>query len=42
MALLEEAYDSRPSESMIRALAWGVGRGRRIATDQLSAVQQVT
>lgn len=33
MALHEEAFDSRPDESMTRALAWGVGRARRIATD---------
>ena len=33
MALHEEAFDSRPGESMTRALAWGVGRARRIATD---------
>ncbi|MEJ5862041.1 hypothetical protein [Pseudomonas farsensis] len=31
MALDEEAYDSRPGESMTRALAWGVGRARHIA-----------
>ncbi|GLO16815.1 MULTISPECIES: hypothetical protein [Pseudomonas] len=34
MALHEEAFDSRPGESMTRALAWGVGRARRLATDQ--------
>lgn len=28
----EEAFDSRPGESMTRALAWGVGRARRIAS----------
>lgn len=33
MALHEEAFDSRPGESMTRALAWGVGRARRIATE---------
>ncbi|MDM3887026.1 hypothetical protein QSV36_15745 [Pseudomonas sp. BCRC 81390] len=33
MALHEEAIESRPGESMTRALAWGVGRARRIATD---------
>lgn len=32
MALDEEAFDSRPGESMTRALAWGVGRARLIAT----------
>lgn len=31
MALHEEAVDSRPSESMTRALAWGVGCARRRA-----------
>lgn len=35
MALHEEALDSRPGESMTRALAWGVGRARRIAADAL-------
>ena len=34
VAILEEAYDSRPQESMTRALAWGVGRARRIAVEQ--------
>ncbi|AFK67200.1 hypothetical protein YSA_00780 [Pseudomonas putida ND6] len=41
MALHEEAFDSRPGESMTRALAWGVGRARRLATDQQPAVQRV-
>ncbi|MEJ8662928.1 MULTISPECIES: hypothetical protein [Pseudomonas] len=36
-ALHEEAFDSRPGESMTRALAWGVGRARRIATEGASA-----
>lgn len=31
MALHEEAIDSRPSESMTRVLAWGVGRARQLA-----------
>ncbi|MFT0516297.1 MULTISPECIES: hypothetical protein [Pseudomonas] len=31
MALHEEAFDSRPGESMTRALAWGVGRARHLA-----------
>jgi hypothetical protein len=31
MALHEEAIDSRPGESMTRALAWGVGCARRLA-----------
>lgn len=35
--LLEEAFDSRPGESMTRALAWGVGRARRIATEATPA-----
>ncbi|MBM7396142.1 hypothetical protein [Pseudomonas sp. M5] len=35
--LHEEAFDSRPGESMTRALAWGVGRARRIATEGLAA-----
>lgn len=33
MAIHEEAFDSRPHESMTRALAWGVGRARRVAGD---------
>ncbi|WP_251962704.1 hypothetical protein [Pseudomonas sp. Marseille-Q5299] len=37
-ALHEEAFDSRPGESMTRALAWGVGRARRIATEGLAAM----
>ncbi|MFK3815706.1 hypothetical protein ACI2KG_03720 [Pseudomonas sp. NPDC089407] len=41
MALHEEAFNSRPGESMTRALAWGVGRARRLATDQLPAVKRV-
>ncbi|EKT4503524.1 hypothetical protein LU646_24930 [Pseudomonas alloputida] len=31
MALHEEAFESRPGESMTRALAWGVGRARRLS-----------
>ncbi|WP_232111610.1 hypothetical protein [Pseudomonas guariconensis] len=31
MALFEEAFDTRPGESMTRALAWGVGRAREVA-----------
>lgn len=38
MAVHEEAFDSRPGESMTRAMAWGVGRARRIATEGLPAV----
>ena len=37
-ALHEEAFDSRPGESMTRALAWGVGRARRIAVEGVRAV----
>lgn len=33
MSLFEEACDSRPGESMTRALAWGVGRARRVAIE---------
>ncbi|WP_243430419.1 hypothetical protein [Pseudomonas sp. 51_B] len=33
MPVHEEAFDSRPGESMTRALAWGVGRARRVAAD---------
>lgn len=33
MALHEEAFDSRPGESMTRALAWGVGRARKVAAE---------
>lgn len=32
-ALHEEAFDSRPGESMTRALAWGVGRARKFACE---------
>lgn len=32
-AIHEEAFDSRPRESMTRAMAWGVGRARRIAAE---------
>lgn len=31
MALHEEAFDTRPGESMTRALAWGVARARSVA-----------
>lgn len=33
VSLFEEATDSRPGESMTRALAWGVGRARRVAIE---------
>lgn len=29
--LLEEAHEARPGESMSKALAWGVGKARRVA-----------
>lgn len=41
MAVHEEAFDSRPGESMTRALAWGVGRARRIATEGLAATEKM-
>lgn len=41
MAVHEEAFDSRPGESMTRALAWGVGRARRIATEGLAATDKI-
>jgi hypothetical protein len=41
MAILEEAFDSRPGESMTRAMAWGVGRARRIATEGLAATDKI-
>jgi hypothetical protein len=34
--IVEEAYYTRPHESMSRALAWGVGRARMFATDATS------
>ncbi|MGB5955432.1 hypothetical protein [Pseudomonas sp.] len=40
-ALHEEAFDSRPGESMTRALAWGVGRARRIATEGVPAADRL-
>lgn len=33
MSLFEEICDSHPGESMTRALAWGVGRARRVAME---------
>ncbi|WP_312937073.1 hypothetical protein [Pseudomonas sp.] len=38
LALHEEAYHSRPGESMTRALAWGVGRARHVAAELALAV----
>ncbi|MGO0628752.1 hypothetical protein ACTORR_01560 [Pseudomonas sp. SAR267] len=40
MAIHEEAFDSRPGETMTRALAWGVGRARRIAADGVAAADR--
>lgn len=40
MAVHEEAFDSRPGESMTRAMAWGVGRARKIAVQGVSAARQ--
>lgn len=42
MALHEEAFDSRPGESMTRALAWGVGRARQVAADGASTDDRIT
>lgn len=33
MPLFEDGCDSRPGESMTRALAWRVGRARRVASE---------
>lgn len=41
LPILEEAFDSRPGESMTRALVWGVGRARIIAVDQGGDFDQV-
>lgn len=40
MALHEEAFDSRPNESMTRAMAWGVGRARRLASELASRLER--
>ncbi len=32
--MLEEGYDSRPGESMTKAMAWGVQRARCLASEQ--------
>ena len=34
-ALVEEYYDSRPGETMTRAMVWGVDRARALATGAL-------
>ncbi|WP_060507220.1 hypothetical protein [Pseudomonas sp. NBRC 111124] len=39
MAVHEEAFDSRPGESMTRAMAWGVGMARKIAVEGKPAVK---
>lgn len=41
MGLHEEAFVSRPGESMSRALAWGVGCARRIAVQSDSVPRAV-
>ncbi|QXH53305.1 hypothetical protein KSS94_09385 [Pseudomonas fakonensis] len=41
MMLHEEAFDSRPGESMTRALAWGVGLARRLAMERKTAEKDV-
>lgn len=41
IALHEEAFDSRPGESMSRALAWGVGRARRVVSEGVAPVDRV-
>ncbi|MHA7115935.1 hypothetical protein ACX0KM_17510 [Pseudomonas promysalinigenes] len=41
MALHEEAFDTRPGESMTRALAWGVGRARCLATERHQPIQRL-
>ncbi|QHG64310.1 hypothetical protein [Pseudomonas putida] len=38
MTIHEEAFDSRPGESMTRALAWGVGLARRVAAEGAATV----
>ena len=40
MRIHEESFDSRHSESMTKALAWGIGRARRIASDAVPATEQ--
>ncbi|MGE8047115.1 hypothetical protein ACQKPT_02250 [Pseudomonas monteilii] len=41
VVLHEEAFLTRPGESMTRALAWGVGRARCLATNQQPPERQV-
>lgn len=38
--LHEEAYDARPGETMTRALAWGVGRARKLVVEGLPVLRQ--
>lgn len=40
-AIHEVAFDSRPGESMTRALAWGVGHARRVAQEGAPTVDYV-
>ncbi|CAM3719666.1 hypothetical protein CCOS865_02803 [Pseudomonas reidholzensis] len=42
MLLHEQAFDSRPGESMSRALAWGVGLARRKATEGMQPRDRLT
>ncbi|MFJ2548579.1 hypothetical protein ACIOVF_19200 [Pseudomonas sp. NPDC087612] len=39
MAIYEEAFNSRPNESMTRALAWGVDKARRMAEQRVANSQ---
>ncbi|GLO16803.1 MULTISPECIES: hypothetical protein [Pseudomonas] len=41
MPLHEEAFDTRPGESMTRALAWGVGRARCLAAERHQPKQRI-
>lgn len=34
----EESFDNRPGETMTRAMVWGVGRARRIASEHAAGV----
>ncbi|PSS51648.1 hypothetical protein [Pseudomonas sp. BBP2017] len=40
MALHEEAYNSRPGESMTRALGWGVGLARKLAASNTRQIKR--
>ncbi|RCL28577.1 hypothetical protein C6A77_05645 [Pseudomonas sp. AFG_SD02_1510_Pfu_092] len=37
----EESFDSRPGETMTRAMAWGVGRARQIASEAQTPSRKV-